>query len=332
VVKHVLKQNPDAELSTIKRILITRIHKLLDNDKKKKRHSNNSFFSKAQLPPTTTYDRVQPHSQVPFVLSGYRQNTHTMTACFKSIFFQWHKETVNVWTHLGGTIYFTYLFLDHVIQNVQTLDFDTFAFMCMFYVGAIMCLGFSALMHSCTNLYDFKKFEFLLMLDFVGICVMVYASSIPGIYFGFACFPTLQVFYCLILTVLCLMSVVCSIDSETGVFGKIRVAITAGTTTFGLVPLFHWCAVMPYEEIVKFFPPTITMLAMYGLGFVFYITKFPESKFPNRFDYLGSSHQFWHLAVLAAALLWQNTLHNFGTEEHVCPAADVSGSSDRWFF
>ena len=68
---------------------------------------------------------------------------------------------------------------------------------------------------------------------------------------------------------------------------------------------------------------THTHTHRYGLGFVFYITRFPESKFPNRFDLFGSSHQFWHVAVLTAAIMWQGTLVNFANMEHVCPAVEL---------
>ena len=70
----------------------------------------------------------------------------------------------------------------------------------------------------------------------------------------------------------------------------------------------------------------IYIYSRYGLGFVFYITRFPESKFPNRFDLLGSSHQFWHVAVLTAAIMWQGTLVKFAKMEHVCPAVEVQRS------
>ena len=149
-------------------------------------------------------------------------------------------------------------------MNEHDFESDAFALICVFYIGAILCFALSANYHTFTNLSDFKRFEFVLTMDFVGICALIYSSFIPGVYFGFACFPRLQVFYCIITTVLIMMCVLCALDSETGLLGKIRVALTAGTVIFGLVPLFHWCAIMPYEEVYKFFPPTISMLAMYA--------------------------------------------------------------------
>ena len=279
VVKDVLSQNKDADLSKIKRILVDRIHSLLDEksqDRETKTSSNsvqkktaakkeqhtNGFFT-TSLPPTTTIDRVQEYSKVPHVFYGYREPTPNMTSCLRSIFFQWHKESVNVWTHLAGAFYFAHHFVRHLRFNEHDFEFDAFALICVFYVGAIACFALSANYHTFTNLSDFKRFELVLTMDFVGICALIYGSFIPGVYFGFACFPRLQVFYSVITSVLILLCVMCALDSENGLLGKIRVVLTAGTVIFGLVPLFHWCAIMPYTEVYKFFPPTISMLAMY---------------------------------------------------------------------
>jgi adiponectin receptor len=44
------------------------------------------------------------------------------------------------------------------------------------------------------------------------------------------------------------------------------------------------------------------MLLQYVLGAVVYCTRFPESLFPGKFDYIGHSHQLWHLLVVSATM------------------------------
>ena len=34
------------------------------------------------------------------------------------------------------------------------------------------------------------------------------------------------------------------------------------------------------------------------VGLLIYLSKCPEHWFPGKFDFLGSSHQFWHLVML----------------------------------
>jgi adiponectin receptor len=41
----------------------------------------------------------------------------------------------------------------------------------------------------------------------------------------------------------------------------------------------------------------------YGLGAIIYAHRFPEKYFPSKFDYLGASHQIWHLFVLVGVYL-----------------------------
>ncbi len=39
----------------------------------------------------------------------------------------------------------------------------------------------------------------------------------------------------------------------------------------------------------------------YIIGGIIYITRFPEIKYPGKFDYFGSSHQLFHIFVVLAA-------------------------------
>lgn len=47
------------------------------------------------------------------------------------------------------------------------------------------------------------------------------------------------------------------------------------------------------------------MLGIYALGLVFYVSRFPERFAPvGLFDYLGASHQLWHVCVAVAMWVW----------------------------
>lgn len=43
------------------------------------------------------------------------------------------------------------------------------------------------------------------------------------------------------------------------------------------------------------------MYLMYGIGFAFYLSKFPESRWPGKFDIWFHSHQWWHVFVVSRA-------------------------------
>jgi adiponectin receptor len=44
------------------------------------------------------------------------------------------------------------------------------------------------------------------------------------------------------------------------------------------------------------------MGASYLIGVAIYISRVPERFYPGKFDFIGSSHNIWHLFVLIAAL------------------------------
>jgi predicted membrane channel-forming protein YqfA (hemolysin III family) len=48
------------------------------------------------------------------------------------------------------------------------------------------------------------------------------------------------------------------------------------------------------------------LFVLYGLGFTFFLCKFPENMYPNRFwsTILIPSHTLWHVFVLLAVLNW----------------------------
>ncbi|KAE8736916.1 hypothetical protein FOCC_FOCC017630 [Frankliniella occidentalis] len=54
-------------------------------------------------------------------------------------------------------------------------------------------------------------------------------------------------------------------------------------------------------------PRVAGMYLISGLAFLIYVTKFPERLLSGRVDYLGHSHQWWHLLVVLALYYWHNT-------------------------
>ena len=53
----------------------------------------------------------------------------------------------------------------------------------------------------------------------------------------------------------------------------------------------------------------------------------PERCCPGRFDYIGSSHQLWHLMVVASLYYWYSSSHHLleWRTLHACPVPDVAG-------
>lgn len=49
------------------------------------------------------------------------------------------------------------------------------------------------------------------------------------------------------------------------------------------------------------------MYAISAAAFFFYVAKLPERYMPGLVNYIGSSHQIWHVLIVAALYYWHNT-------------------------
>lgn len=85
-----------------------------------------------------------------------------------------------------------------------------------------------------------------------------------------------------------------------------RVILYSALVLFGIIPATHWYFLMggwASPAVKLFMPKLIVMYALGCSGLTFYVSKIPERLFPGWFDYVGCSHQWWHLIVFCA-LLW----------------------------
>jgi adiponectin receptor len=63
-----------------------------------------------------------------------------------------------------------------------------------------------------------------------------------------------------------------------------------------------------------FVTPLLCSLVMYMTGVFLYANHYPERLFPGWFDRWGSSHQFWHIFVVAG--IWYQYCAGLHYHEH----------------
>ena len=176
----------------------------------------------------------------------------------------------------------------------------------IFLVSAILCLSFSALYHLIGGVSKVYH-EILSRFDYGGISLLVTGSCFPPYYYFFYCHPKYSIFYLIFIssfgiTTFCL-SLTKSFNSPKmrGFRGKLFLifGLSAG------IPIIHLAIVgdqLPGNSsdirLLFWYLGGIT----YVLGGIIYITRFPERKYPGKFDYFGSSHQLFHIAVVIAAI------------------------------
>ena len=147
----------------------------------------------------------------------------------------------------------------------------------------------------------------LLRLDVTGIACLIAASFVPGVFYGFVCFPHLQQIYLGLIVVILIASLVASNlgrDASSERASRLRTQVFVGAVLIGLLIAIHWVCLVHSEARNMLVGKLLAMLGLYLLGFVFYATHFPECAFPGSFNIVLSSHQLWHWCCVAAFYVW----------------------------
>lgn len=250
-----------------------------------------------------------PHWQKynPYIRSGYRA-FYTAGMCLRSML-GWHNETINVYSHLLTFLAFvvlTVLLYATVLSKAITVSSMKASKLmyAIFCFGSMLCTLNSSIYH----LYNCHSHQRVMTamgrLDFIGITVLIVASFLPPLYVVFHCFTTLRIVYISFILVLGSAAI---IGPWTDVFHEhvgLRVTIFLGLGFSGLVPAIHSAFLLPFTSAISsVVTGMLLMVLLYCGGLVFYVTQFPESKFPGHFDFWLSSHQIWHFFVSMAALV-----------------------------
>ena len=256
------------------------------------------------------------YSGSPHIKSGYRVG-YDACACAGSVF-EAHNETMNVWTHLVGGVFFG----AETARRLAALAAFGFSLrggfggataadegtVVVFTVGAMFMLSASALYHTFHPVSETAARRWL-MVDKCGIAVMIAASFVPGVWLGLRCSGDVVRGAWLLASGL-VLAIGLALGLEL-VDEKRHTPAFAALVLFGAAPTAHFCLATPPHVLALFIPRLLLMFALYGCGFAFYLSRWPESMFPGRVDLLGASHQLWHVCVLGAALAWYSDITKY---------------------
>ncbi len=128
----------------------------------------------------------------------------------------------------------------------------------------------------------------LLRYDLAGIGFFILVCMVNGVIHAFRCTPAWRTFYLVTQTTLGLLTLATPLfphwlpmlQSHSAVV-KLYTAVVCS----GLIPAAHWlfCVATPMEWTL-IFPRVVGFFAWLGVGLAFYLTRFPESRWPGRFD------------------------------------------------
>lgn len=249
---------------------------------------------------------VPVYQRVPFIVRGYRPRPRSTAALLRTLFTV-HNETGNIWTHLLPFGYYSIraLQVSRDLAHGEDPSGDRVALVEFVWVLVILlatsvCLLNSWSYHLC-SCSDRGFSECMLRVDRAGIVCLVAASYASGIALGYRCAPRLRVFYLFFSA-----GVAAALT-----FAMARPQLIGNIQSFfitcvglGLLPAAHMLCISPWEDIAVVAPYLAAMFGWYGIGAAFFVSRWPECRWPGRFDIWGHSHQLWHTCVLFAAASW----------------------------
>lgn len=264
------------------------------------------------------------------ILTAYRVN-HSFYESIRSLF-ELHNETLNVWTHILGCVFFVACLVHCASEGIEEgLPPESGRLerwpLYVFIGSALICLGNSAVYHLWGTANE-RWYAKLANLDYAGIVALIVGSCCPVVHFGFG--PThsqTRAMYMLGILALGVLVLVCSLSRWFDKYERTRICLFVSLGLSGVVALLHAMIAHDFSPATtSLFLGVAQMGATYLTGVSFYATHFPEVSWPKRFDIVGSSHQLWHACVLLAAFfhfqtvlaLWRSSaleLHALGLTE-----------------
>lgn len=286
----------------------------------KKRHRRNghstttvdSALLKARSAGLISYDDLPvPWRINEYVVSGYRF-LDSEGGCIRSMF-TLSNESFNIWSHLIGLVLVFYITsgggswkmtLDSVLHHHNYSSTADNLIAAILVATSLTCLFCSSLWHTMNCLSKQSVMEKFDSADLMSVTVLVTATTLMIEYTGFYCDNFWRKFYTSITGSLGLVALV-SMTLPTlrrANMSWLRVACFLGIGFTSVVPVFQLLYSRGATWTVQWYRPMGHVWPHVFIGAVIYSTKIPERFWPGKLDYIGSSHNIWHVAALIAIL------------------------------
>ena len=127
-------------------------------------------------------------------------------------------------------------------------------------------------------------------------------------------FPSIRNTYYSLFIVLSLLAVVFTVVpifiSEK--FSVVRLVLFLSLFTCAFLSCIHWTVLAKIEEVEAVSKYSLSGFGFIFVGFIFYLSKFPESLHQSRFiDHYLQSHTLWHLCVTGSTISYYFMLYNY---------------------
>ncbi|XP_056134877.1 membrane progestin receptor gamma-B [Lampris incognitus] len=274
------------------------------------------MLSLIKLPRVFTINQVPKVFHEDSIMSGYRHPCSSATDCILSLF-QLTNETLNIWTHFLPTWYFLWKLLTVVLMQAAWQDSFTwplvvFLLSCCVYPLASSCAHTFSIMsvrarHICF-FFDYGALSFYSLGSAITYSAYVFPDKWVNSIFH-QCYIPMAVLNTVICTTLACYSRFPECQSPR--FGKVlRIFAFAFPYLFDNIPLFYRVFLCVGEgctdndtSVLHYHHINLAFLT----GFLF-ATHLPERLAPGSFDYIGHSHQLFHVCGILGTHFQMNAI------------------------
>uniref|UniRef100_A0A3P9LL11 Progestin and adipoQ receptor family member 5 n=1 Tax=Oryzias latipes TaxID=8090 RepID=A0A3P9LL11_ORYLA len=279
------------------------------------------MLSLIKVPQVLTINQVPKVFQEDCIISGYRQPRSSAVDCIRSLF-QLTNETLNIWTHFLPTWYFLWKLVTVVLMQTAWQDSLTWPLLvflssCCIYPLASSCAHtFSSMSTRARHIcffFDYGALSFYSLGSAVVYSAYVFPDKWTNGYFH-QCYIPIAVFNAIISTTLACYSRLGFPflqynhdvtrrfpECQSPKFSKfLRVIAFAYPYLFDNIPLFYRVFLCAGEgctdnetNMLHYNHVALAFLT----GFLF-ATHLPERLAPGSFDYIGHSHQLFHVFAI----------------------------------
>lgn len=252
--------------------------------------------------------RVNPH-----IVKGYRFS-ETKLGCFRSML-DLSNESFNVWSHfIGLIIVLSIAFYFYPLSPTFSLSSKADVMIAtLFFAAACKCLICSTLWHTMSSISSQNLMERFACVDYTGISLLVASSIMTIEYTAFYCEPASRWTYMLLTFGLGIGGTIFpwhpTFNRADMAWARVAFYVTLAAT--GFLPFLQLSMTRGSAWAAYFYAPLVKSVAVYLGGAILYAGKVPERWWPGMFDYVGGSHNIWHLAVLGGILFHYAAMQEF---------------------
>ncbi|MCJ1312303.1 hypothetical protein MMC25_005977 [Agyrium rufum] len=243
-----------------------------------------------------------------YVLTSYRPPSFSYYLSFLSLIYI-HNDTVNIYSHLiGSTIFFVspfYVYHELSGPRYASATWADLVVWSTFFFGVAICFALSATFHIVQN-HSPKTNIFGNQLDYLGIVILMWGSTLPSIHYGFHCHPALQALYTCNVSLFATLCIYATFHPSfrSPRLRPYRALMYACLGLSAISFVVHGWLKVGWEEInARMSVDWMGVMAVLNLsGAVLYAARWPEKMFPGTFDVWGASHQWLHVLVIGAGI------------------------------